>query len=324
MAAPYRVLQPAAPYPLVQPAGGHVISTGQQYVLPVAGQTRVVVQPAIIRPAEPAVVKDASGPEKTATMQCKCQDFVWAPCHVLTHISSCIVWTPCHVLTNMSRCIFRCCKGRPHRKILCYGDSNTFGFRGSPPGKKPYGLELERILNERGFPCEVKTCGNCGFTAKRLWETKDQYEVQGSGGQHGLVRLLNEFEPDLAIIMLGTNGLNTGQEVAEILEYTTKLHEYCHEHGVKTMALAGIMPNPQSGRFGLVSKYHDMAQQLSDFESEDDYEDDNCVGFADPEELVARDMPGMYDSDNMHFSQDGLDFLAKQLAPKVMDSLDKF
>lgn len=211
---------------------------------------------------------------------------------------------------------------QPFRHILCYGDSNTWGFRGTPPGQNPYGKRLEQNLNSEGYPCEVTICGNCGFTAKQLWETKDQDEVAGSG-QTGLTRLLNDGDFDLVIIMLGTNGLNMSQEVPEILEYTQKLHGYCHERGVKTMAVAGIIPNPDQGGSALVSKYHMMAEGLENYEADEDYDGDDCLGFADPEELVSRTEPGMYADDNMHFTQQGLDTLADELTPLVIAALDK-
>mmetsp|Transcript_76024 Transcript_76024/g.134626 ORF Transcript_76024/g.134626 Transcript_76024/m.134626 type:complete len:226 (+) Transcript_76024:60-737(+) len=208
------------------------------------------------------------------------------------------------------------------RNILCYGDSNTFGFRGSPPGQRPYGMVLGELLNEMGYPVEVETCGNCGFTAKRLWDQKDEPVVTGSG-QTGLTTLLDNGDFDLVIIMLGTNGLNFGQEVPEILEYTEKLHEYVHSKGIKTMAVAGIMPEPEKGGFALKSKYHSLAEGLDEWEDEEDYDGDDCLAFADPEVMVPRTEPGMYDADNMHFSQAGLERLAEVMAPKVAVCLDK-
>jgi len=212
---------------------------------------------------------------------------------------------------------------QPQRNILCFGDSNTWGFRGSPPGQKPYGKTLESLLIAEGYPVEVTTCGCCGFTAKRLWEEKDQADVPGSGGQPGLAHLLEKKQFNLVIIMLGTNGLNMGQDPTEIMEYTEKLHQFCHARKIKTMAVAGIMPNPTQWGTRLISKHHNMADLLKNFEALDDWDGDDCVAFADPEELVPRSAKSYHDADEIHFNQAGLDHLARQMLQQVKGALNK-
>jgi hypothetical protein len=53
-------------------------------------------------------------------------------------------------------------------RVLCYGDSNTCGYRGVGKTLSPYGQELAEALQAAGFSCEVTCSGLCGFTSQEL------------------------------------------------------------------------------------------------------------------------------------------------------------
>lgn len=85
-------------------------------------------------------------------------------------------------------------------KILCIGDSNTYGYdpRSYIGSRYPAGIPW----TDRLEGCEVINCGTNGMTVPR-----------GQSRYAGLIRL---NEPDLVTVMLGTNDLCSGQSAVQI------------------------------------------------------------------------------------------------------------
>ena len=86
-------------------------------------------------------------------------------------------------------------------KILCYGDSNTYGYDGTDPfgGRLPEDARWPELLG-RSLGCE---CLNCGLNGRRVPRFPRSIEAD--------LRLLSRArEGDLIIVMLGTNDLLCG------------------------------------------------------------------------------------------------------------------
>ncbi len=80
-------------------------------------------------------------------------------------------------------------------KILCYGDSNTYGYDGTDPfgGRLPEDARWPELLG-RSLGCE---CLNCGLNGRRVPRFPRSIEAD--------LRLLSRArEGDLIIVMLGT------------------------------------------------------------------------------------------------------------------------
>lgn len=96
------------------------------------------------------------------------------------------------------------------KTILCYGDSNTWGFDFTTGGRIPYGLRWPNILQRRlGDGYRVVDEGVNGRTTAEDDPTDDFPEVKN--GKKGLIYSLRSHCPlNLVILMLGTNDLKTG------------------------------------------------------------------------------------------------------------------
>ncbi len=91
-------------------------------------------------------------------------------------------------------------------KILCYGDSNTYGYDGTDPfgGRLPESARWPELLC-RSLGCD---CLNCGLNGRRVPRFPRSVEAD--------LRLLSRArEGDLILVMLGTNDLLCGAEPAD-------------------------------------------------------------------------------------------------------------
>lgn len=99
-------------------------------------------------------------------------------------------------------------------RILCYGDSNTYGYdpRSFPEGRYPLKVRWTGILSKSGY--EVLNCGYNGHTIPT-----QQEEIRAT------VDLFASAKPlDVVTIMLGDNDLLTGrapsaEKAAEQMEF---------------------------------------------------------------------------------------------------------
>lgn len=91
-------------------------------------------------------------------------------------------------------------------KILCYGDSNTYGYDGTDPfgGRLPENARWPALLGE-SLGCE---CLNCGLNGRRVPRYPRSIDAD--------LRLLSRARGgDLILVMLGTNDLLCGAEPEE-------------------------------------------------------------------------------------------------------------
>ena len=92
------------------------------------------------------------------------------------------------------------------KNILCFGDSNTYGYKPDKTGRYPWGVRWTSILTERlGKEYNVVEEGLCGRTT-----IFDDPLRSGRNGSESFPAILETHRPlDLIIIMLGTNDCKT-------------------------------------------------------------------------------------------------------------------
>lgn len=101
------------------------------------------------------------------------------------------------------------------KSILCFGDSNTYGFDASTKGRFPWGVRWTSIVQKRlGENVRVVEEGLGGRTT--VWE--DPIENRMSGKEYLLPCLESHWPLDLMVLMLGTNDLKArfGLEACDI------------------------------------------------------------------------------------------------------------
>ncbi len=90
------------------------------------------------------------------------------------------------------------------KNILCYGDSNTYGFDAATNGRFPWGVRWTSVVQKRlGEDFRVIEEGLGGRTT--VWE--DPVENRMSGREYLLPCLGSHWPLDLMVLMLGTNDL---------------------------------------------------------------------------------------------------------------------
>lgn len=101
------------------------------------------------------------------------------------------------------------------KSILCFGDSNTYGFDAATGGRFPWGVRWTSIVQKRlGEGFRVIEEGLGGRTT--VWE--DPIENRMSGKEYLLPCLESHWPLDLMVLMLGTNDLKArfGLEACDI------------------------------------------------------------------------------------------------------------
>lgn len=102
------------------------------------------------------------------------------------------------------------------KQLLCFGDSNTWGYSPVNGERYPWGVRWTSLLEEKLEGWRVLEEGLCGRTSK-----VDDPNYRSRSGLELLPIILESNEPlDAAIIMLGTNDCKTifrltPQEIAE-------------------------------------------------------------------------------------------------------------
>jgi lysophospholipase L1-like esterase len=80
-----------------------------------------------------------------------------------------------------------------HFKVLCVGESTTFGIGTNDPDREGYPHQLELLLNDRFMPIRSRCFFNQGIG------------LNTSEILHHLPETLDRFKPDVVILMLGLN-----------------------------------------------------------------------------------------------------------------------
>lgn len=120
------------------------------------------------------------------------------------------------------------------KSILCYGDSNTFGYRPTDSGRYPWGVRWTSLLAERlGEEYHVIEAG----LNSRTTVIDDDLEKDRNGWKTIDVVLEMNWPLDLVILMLGTNDMKVryqtqAADIVEgarrIVQEIRRLHEEIH------------------------------------------------------------------------------------------------
>lgn len=125
------------------------------------------------------------------------------------------------------------------KTILCYGDSNTWGYNSETDARFPYGERWTGRLSQL-LPDDYRVIeeGLCGRTTK--------YELPLERGRNGWqyypIALTSADPIDLVILMLGTNDRRKNLQIAP-QESTLALEQYIHL--TRATALWGGRVTPQ-------------------------------------------------------------------------------
>lgn len=138
------------------------------------------------------------------------------------------------------------------QKIICFGDSNTYGAHGFSGGRFPQTIRWTGILSENSEWDVV----NCGENGREIPE--DRWDL----AEFDAI-LTREAPFSLLVIMLGTNDLLTMYRSG--MEKVSKRMEALLLHIVRHPSIAGntgrillIAPPPvQLGRFGMADERYD-------------------------------------------------------------------
>ena len=89
------------------------------------------------------------------------------------------------------------------KNILCFGDSNTYGYIPGGYGRYEYGVRWTSILAEklRNDDCRILEEGLCGRTT--VFEDKSRYNRCGTSMLPAIIETHNPI--DVVVVMLGTN-----------------------------------------------------------------------------------------------------------------------
>ena len=202
-------------------------------------------------------------------------------------------------------------------KVLCYGDSNTWGYIPLTNHQRFVKDErwpgvLQRMLGDN---YEVIEEGLCGRTLISIDKRSGR---EGRNGAEYLLPCLDTHDPiDIVIIMLGTNELKTEfyrnpKEVGDIFENyfvkkITSRKSICRESYPKLLIVAPPIISKEDQNFiGGIAK----SQKLTEI-----YEDiafrNNCE-FLSNEDLVVGE-------DGIHLNRDGHRILASKIYMKLQE-----
>lgn len=207
-------------------------------------------------------------------------------------------------------------------KILCFGDSNTWGYKPDNTGRfareERWPTVMGDILGDEYFIIEEGLCGRTTDSPRFSGTTSS-----GASGYSVLSKMVKKYYPfDMIIIMLGTNDLRPDmshctREIAEnVGSLAKKVLDYEYENGGKTPAVIIVSPpHVKSGVSSSHSAYmfgikEDAVVRSKDFAAHyKKIADELGVMFLDAAKYVENS-----DTDGLHLNDIGHNKLAHVLA----------
>ncbi len=207
------------------------------------------------------------------------------------------------------------------RKIVCFGDSNTYGYiteTGRRYKKKVrWPGRLEKLL---GDSYQVVEEGLCGRTS--AFEDKTE---PGLCGLDSIERVIKEQEPlDLLIVMLGSNDckIQFGAAAEEITEGVKKVIQKARESSSEEFDILLIAPAMMTERIadsGFGSEF-DMRSVAVSRELAKNYQaltEHEKINFLDGS-LVTR----VGEADGLHLAEEGHQMLAEAVYQKILEIME--
>lgn len=186
-------------------------------------------------------------------------------------------------------------------KLLCYGDSNTYGY--DPRGPIPGRYDAEYRWCDRLAKSTSWTVINGGENGRIVPEP--------TWGYTDLKRMIAENAPvDAACIMLGTNDvlISSRMDVTPILNRMEALLDYL-QNGWPDMKLVLITPPPID-----IPEFPEASQKLNDLiAAYREISEQRDIGFID---IHSWDIPLAYDG--AHLSQRGHQVFAEHMERELM------
>lgn len=213
------------------------------------------------------------------------------------------------------------------KNILCYGDSNTYGYIPNEGGRYPYDIRWTgRLQKLFGDTARILEEGLNGRTT--VWE--DPIEGFKSGKSY-LIPCLNTHAPiDAFVLMLGTNDLKnrfslTASEIAsgcDTLIKLVKMETACCQGYVPEILLVAPMIVPEAigtHSFGGMFVGPDCDRRSRDFSKcYRAVAEANSCHFMDAAEYVS-----VSDKDFLHMDEKGHEVFANAIYQKLQEILNK-
>ncbi len=139
------------------------------------------------------------------------------------------------------------------KKIVCFGDSNTYGYDPITGGRFDETIRWPKVLQSLlGDDYEIMEEGQCGRTIAN----DDPWEGGTKSGMEYVLPMLDTKRPDLLIIMLGTNDLKIkfslppADIAGSLITMIMKIRGYCeHYINCPDMKILIISPPAMSEPF---------------------------------------------------------------------------
>ena len=183
-------------------------------------------------------------------------------------------------------------------KILCYGDSNTYGWDPRFFSGNLYDHPWPELLAEMtGF--EVINCGEPGRIIPRRAEQMSWF-----------IRDMEVYKPDLLIIMLGTNDILDMSEPCadEPAQYMESMVRFILDNKMAEKMILLSAPDTDLNDRPYHPALEDLAKKYKKIAA------DAGIGFADP---FSWSIPMAFD--RTHFSEEGHRVFAKKLLPYIKE-----
>lgn len=207
------------------------------------------------------------------------------------------------------------------RKIVCFGDSNTYGYITETGRRYKKNVRwpgrLEKLL---GDSYQVVEEGLCGRTS--AFEDKTE---PGLCGLDSIERVIKEQEPlDLLVVMLGSNDCKTqfGAAAEEITEGVKKVIQKARESSSEEFDILLIAPAMMTERIadsGFGSEF-DMRSVAVSRELAKNYQaltEHEKINFLDGS-LVTR----VGEADGLHLAEEGHQMLAEAVYQKILEIME--
>lgn len=200
-------------------------------------------------------------------------------------------------------------------KLLCFGDSNTYGYNPENKSRYSFNERWTGILTNKLLPHKIDVCeeGLCGRTT-----VFDDTYRPGLKGSDTLPLLLKSRSPELVIIMLGTNDCkscykNTAFSIAEgINKLIGQVRAY--DPHIKILLISPIHLADGVGEKGYDEEFDDSSVLLSRELKAAYYE---LSQKAECEFLAASDYALPSASDREHLDREGHRALAQAIYSKL-------
>lgn len=151
------------------------------------------------------------------------------------------------------------------KKILCFGDSNTYGYRPEDGGRYDETIRWTgRLQKKLGEGYEVIEEGLCGRTS--IFEDD---RVKGRKGIDSVEKIVKEQNPiDVFVVMLGTNDCKTkyhasAKEIADGLEQLILKAKSKAPKETKVLVISPILLGKGVGEEGYDVEFNEDSEKVS-------------------------------------------------------------